>query len=160
MRPRLRPRLTYSNVVATLALFIALGGGAYAATTLPRNSVGTKQLMKNAVTGAKVRNHSLTAADINPATLRTAAAVAYKTAAGTAPAGSAANTATATCDSGQQVIGGGVQLNPAAIGVVNDSFPDSNNTAWTARVGNASNGSTAQPLNFTVYAICAAASGR
>jgi hypothetical protein len=31
----LRPRLTYANVTATLALFLALGGGAYAATSLP-----------------------------------------------------------------------------------------------------------------------------
>jgi hypothetical protein len=33
MRARLRPRLTYGNVVATLALFVALGGGAFAAVT-------------------------------------------------------------------------------------------------------------------------------
>lgn len=33
MRTRLRPRLTYANVVATVALFIALGGGAVAAVS-------------------------------------------------------------------------------------------------------------------------------
>ena len=33
MRHRLRPRLTYANVVATLALFVALGGGAVAAVS-------------------------------------------------------------------------------------------------------------------------------
>ena len=33
--------LSYANVMATIALFIALGGGAYALTTLPRNSVTT-----------------------------------------------------------------------------------------------------------------------
>ena len=49
-----RPRLTYANVVATLALFIALGGGAYAAMQLPKNSVGTKQIKKGAVTPAKL----------------------------------------------------------------------------------------------------------
>ena len=159
MRPRFRPRLTYADVMATLALFIALGGGAYAATALPRNSVGTKQIKRSAVTGAKVRNHSLTGADFNQSTLKTTVAVTYKTAAATAPAGSAANTATAACDSGQQVVGGGVKLDPPGIGLVNDSFPDSNNTAWTARVGNASNGSTARPLSFTVYAICTPAGG-
>jgi hypothetical protein len=47
-----------------------------------------------------------------------------------------------------------VKLDPATIGVVNDSFPDANNTAWTVRVGNASNGNSARPLNFTVYAVC------
>lgn len=40
----LRDRLTYSNVVATLALFVALGGSSYAALSLPRNSVGTEQV--------------------------------------------------------------------------------------------------------------------
>lgn len=33
------PRLTYANVVATLALFVALGGGAYAVTNVGKNSV-------------------------------------------------------------------------------------------------------------------------
>jgi hypothetical protein len=49
-----RPRLTYANVVATLALFVALGGGAYATFSLPANSVGTKQLKDRAVTPNKL----------------------------------------------------------------------------------------------------------
>jgi hypothetical protein len=53
---RLRSRLTYSNVVATMALFLVLAGGsAFAATQmLPRNSVGAKQIKKGAVTPAKL----------------------------------------------------------------------------------------------------------
>jgi hypothetical protein len=47
-------RLTYANVVATLALFIALGGGAVAATKLGKNSVGTRQLKNGAVTEEKI----------------------------------------------------------------------------------------------------------
>jgi hypothetical protein len=61
---RIRPRLSYANVVSTICLFVLLGGGAYAASKLPRNSVGTKQLKKNAVKGPKVANRSLTAVDI------------------------------------------------------------------------------------------------
>lgn len=57
-------RLTYANVVASLALFVALGGVSYAALTLPANSVGGKQIRKNAVTGPKVKNSSLSGADI------------------------------------------------------------------------------------------------
>lgn len=38
------PRPTYSSVVATLALFIALRGVSYAAVSLPRNSVGSAQI--------------------------------------------------------------------------------------------------------------------
>ena len=47
-------KLSYANVVSTLALVVALGGGAYAAVELPKNSVGTKQIKKKAVTLAKV----------------------------------------------------------------------------------------------------------
>jgi hypothetical protein len=69
---KLRGRLTYANVMATIAVFIALGGASYAATQkLPKNSVGTKQLKKNAVTGAKVKNGTLTGAQINASTLGT-----------------------------------------------------------------------------------------
>lgn len=50
----LRRHLTYANVAATLALFLALGGAAYAATRLPRNSVGTAQLKAGAVTAGKI----------------------------------------------------------------------------------------------------------
>jgi hypothetical protein len=45
-----------------LALFVALRGTAYAAT-LPRNSVGTAQLKRNAVTSAKVKPFSLLPSD-------------------------------------------------------------------------------------------------
>jgi hypothetical protein len=51
---RLRLGLTYANVMATIAVFLALGGGAYAATQLPKNSVGAKQLKKEAVTPSKL----------------------------------------------------------------------------------------------------------
>jgi hypothetical protein len=45
----MRSRLTFSNVTAAIALFVALGGVSYAAATLPANSVGTKQLRDDAV---------------------------------------------------------------------------------------------------------------
>lgn len=50
-------------IVAMLALLVALGGTSYAAFKLPKNSVGTSQLKKNAVTGVKVKSHSLKAND-------------------------------------------------------------------------------------------------
>ena len=56
-RSRLRP--TYASVTATLALFIALGGGAYAATALPANSVGPKQIKKNAVERSKLKSNAV-----------------------------------------------------------------------------------------------------
>jgi hypothetical protein len=51
----LRRSLTFSNVIACLALFIALGGAAVAAG-LAKNSVGTQQIKPNAVTAAKIKN--------------------------------------------------------------------------------------------------------
>jgi hypothetical protein len=65
----LRGRMTYANVMATIAVFIALGGASYAAIKLPKNSVGTKQIKNGAVTGKKVAAHTLTGANINLSTL-------------------------------------------------------------------------------------------
>src|SRR3954452_5581236 len=63
----LRP--TPSFVVASIALFTALSGGAYAAVTLPAHSVGTRELQAGSVTSAKVRDHSLKAVDFKPGQL-------------------------------------------------------------------------------------------
>jgi hypothetical protein len=46
-------------VIACMALLFSLGGVGYAAVVLPVNSVGTKQLKKNAVVASKVKDHSL-----------------------------------------------------------------------------------------------------
>src|SRR4051794_7390806 len=50
----MRRRLTYANVIATLALFLALNVGAYAAIKIPANSIGPAQLKNKAVTPKKV----------------------------------------------------------------------------------------------------------
>jgi hypothetical protein len=57
---RFRRHVNYGNVVATLALFLALGGGAYAAVKLPKNSV----------TSTQVKNGSLTAKDFKKGQLK------------------------------------------------------------------------------------------
>ncbi|HWH20288.1 MAG TPA: hypothetical protein VN671_07130 [Solirubrobacterales bacterium] len=62
---RFRPRLTYANVIASLALFVALGGSAVAAG-LAKNSVGPKQLKKGAVTAKAIRKQAVTAGKIAP----------------------------------------------------------------------------------------------
>src|SRR5215218_2305680 len=48
-----RKKATFANVISMCALFVALGGVSYAALKLPKNSVGTKQIKKNAVRTAK-----------------------------------------------------------------------------------------------------------
>jgi hypothetical protein len=69
MSSQLRSRLTHANVMATIAAFLALGGGAYAAVTLPSNSVGSRQITANAITAAKVKDRSLLARDFAPGLL-------------------------------------------------------------------------------------------
>lgn len=63
-------RLSPSTVIASLALFVALGGTGYAVTSLPVGSVGTAQLKANAVVSSKVLNGSLLAVDFKKGQLR------------------------------------------------------------------------------------------
>lgn len=79
---QIRKRLTYANVMSSIAVFLILGGAtALAAGKLGKNSVGAKQIKNNAVTsakikkgavtGAKVANGTLTGTQINASTLGT-----------------------------------------------------------------------------------------
>ena len=61
---QIRKRLTYSNVMSSLAVFLVLGGATAFAAGLGKNSVGSKQLKKNAVTSAKIKKNAVTSAKI------------------------------------------------------------------------------------------------
>jgi hypothetical protein len=73
MRRRLRLRPSPALLVAIVALVVALAGTGYAATSLPKNSVASRQIAKGAVhnsdlgsgavTSSKVRDRSLLAKD-------------------------------------------------------------------------------------------------
>jgi hypothetical protein len=75
MLRRLRPKLTYANVVATLALVLAVGtGGAYAAKRIRSDQIAFHavtgpKVAFNAITPSKVRNGSLSGADIDNNTI-------------------------------------------------------------------------------------------
>jgi hypothetical protein len=56
---RIRTRVSYANVVATLALFVALGGSATAALLITG-----KQVKNGSLTGVDVKNSSLTGGDV------------------------------------------------------------------------------------------------
>ena len=78
MLSRLRPRLTYANVTATIALFVALGGTSYGLATgsigsreIKNNSVRSKDVRNNDVRSKDVRNSSLLAKDFKPGELPT-----------------------------------------------------------------------------------------
>jgi len=67
---RIRKRVTYANVMSSIAVFLVLGGAtAYAAkkigsNQLKANSVTTAKIKKNAVTAKKIKNGAVTAAKI------------------------------------------------------------------------------------------------
>jgi hypothetical protein len=65
----IRSRLTYANVMATVAVFIALGGSAYAAFHLPKDSVKSKNIVNGQVKGVDVKDNSLTGKDIKESSL-------------------------------------------------------------------------------------------
>src|SRR2546421_10114745 len=56
--------LVRSHLLMLVAVLTVLGGSAWAAVTLPKNAVGTKQLKNGAVTGAKIKNGAVTGAKI------------------------------------------------------------------------------------------------
>lgn len=62
---QVRKRLTYANVMSSLAVFFVLGGGAaFAASHLAKNSVGKKQLQANSVTSPKIKKGAVTEAKL------------------------------------------------------------------------------------------------
>lgn len=76
-----RSRLTYANVVATLALFLALAGGTvFAAVQLGKNDVKSENIApgevkasdlgKNAVSSGNVKNGSIAGADLSAAVFK------------------------------------------------------------------------------------------
>ena len=60
-------RPTPALVISIVALFVAMGGTGYAASQIPRASVGAAQLKKNAVSSPKVKNGSLALNDFKVA---------------------------------------------------------------------------------------------
>lgn len=59
-------RFSYPHVTSTVALIVALSGGAYAVTALPLSSVGTAQIKAGAVTTRDLHAYAVTAGKIYP----------------------------------------------------------------------------------------------
>src|SRR6266480_3306561 len=69
MLRNLRDRLTYANVMATIAVFIALGGTGYAAAkingkNIKNKSIAGKKLKNRTITRSKVKRNTLTGSEI------------------------------------------------------------------------------------------------
>ncbi len=172
---RIRNAISFSNAIALIALFVALGGSVYAAgkggkingqkikpSSIPGNrlkasSVATKQLKSTAVTAGKVKPNSLTGKQVNESTLKgvvagSLGAVYYAVAPVALSKGAAAGTAGfAGCPPGTFVIGGGVSLSNEESAFVNDSGPSATRIGWGATGFAGKDG-----VVMTITAICTA----
>jgi hypothetical protein len=139
---RIRRSLSFSNVVACLALFMALGGTVYAAgkisgkqikpSSLPGNRIKPKtvapnRIKPNSLTGKQIKEQSLTG--VSAAAL---ADVQYQAVTGELPPEGRFGTLTANCAPGSYAIGGGATLSNEERGTVNSSGPSPLRTGWTA----------------------------
>jgi hypothetical protein len=163
-------------IVACIALTVALGGTSYAAIRLPAGSVGTKQLKRGAVTGVKVKGNALGGVQINEARLARVPRAALADRASDAATADTADQATrapvsrldyrqsaavaipstgthvratAGCDTGLNVVGGGAKVSDPESAIVVDSNP-AGRTGWEATAAAGAAGTT-----LTVFVICA-----
>ena len=174
MPASVRPRLTYANVMATIAVFLALGGGAYAAIRLPANSVGTRQIRNGAVTPAMVaaatitRFKGATGAPGAPGPQGPLGAQGPKGDPGATSlkvrAAAGTGRVTVACQSGERATGGGAHslngsitasapaADPDAIYTTGGiSYQEYAPTSWTA----AAEGPGGSPADVTAWVVCA-----
>jgi hypothetical protein len=168
---RITKVFTFSNVIALVALFVALGGSVYAAgrisgtqikpSSVPGNRIKAKsltgrQIKPRSLSGKQIKTDSLGAKQIKESTLTgvtssAIGAVHYVTVSvpisGSILGG---NNGTAVCPAGTVVIGGGAAVSPEVSAYVNDSAPSVTHTGWTATA-------YGEPgTTMTVSAICTA----
>lgn len=137
-----RPRLSYANVVATLALVLAVGGTSYAAT-----QINGKSLKNRSVAGKKLKKNTVTGAEVKESTLGTVPSAAQADNAATADtAAGASNAANA------QKLGGGtpesyrVSCPAGMIRVLDECFEPNLRTANTFRLATKECGSVGRRL--------------
>jgi hypothetical protein len=175
----LRRHLTYANVVSSICLFILLGGAAYAATALGRNSVGSSQLRNNAVSSVKVKDRSLLAKDFKSGqlprgangttnlTVRTGTASIPTTCTGTGACSGPLTTSSVSCHSGERATGGGYDISSASngqpnLGASKPSPVSGAPTGWAVSAGATNAGGPSSPagpgptVTFPIYVVCAA----
>ena len=134
------------------ALVFAVSGSALAASSLVN---GDGLIKKHSLSGNRLRNHTITATQVNTNKLSTPISkVTYVANTVTVPkTGAGGQLITASCPTGTFVIGGGASVSNEQHGIVNDSYPQSK-TLWAADVFN---NSFTTPMTATVTAICAPA---
>jgi hypothetical protein len=165
LKRRLRP--SPALLVASLALFVALGSGAYAAVIIDGHSIKNHSIPRNKLTRAAIASlrgqrgaRGLTgpAGATGPAGGFDPSKVSYISSGDVAvapnPGGTDVGTATAACPSGTKVVGGGFVIGQGNDGgaEVFGSGPNSDGSAWSASIHNDSPTVTA---HIAAFADCA-----
>lgn len=96
LRTRFARRPSPAFVIASLALFISMGGAGYAAVSIPSNSVGTAQLRNNSVSYKKIQPGAVGNVRANTSQLQERV---YKTCAANSAIASIAQSGTPSCAS-------------------------------------------------------------
>jgi hypothetical protein len=151
----IRARLSYGNVIATLALFVALGGAAYAATKAPKNSVGTKSIKNNAVKTKKIADAAVTLPKLGGTVLTDAIKITHVDGPAITVPDSESRQDTVTCPAGSQAIAGEVTaVNPTEpqsdMGLISSFRVPGNPAQWVIRMGNEDD----SPRSWQLGAIC------
>ena len=135
----MRKRLTFANITSLVALFLALTAGAYAAVSLPANSVGSRQLRAAAVTPGKIGTGAVTAGTIASGAVTAGAIASGAVSAGAIASGAVSAGAIAPMAiNGSKVAPGsltGADINLATLGKVpSAAAADSANVARVSTV--------------------------
>jgi hypothetical protein len=165
----LRKHLSYSNIMATIAVFAVLGGTAVAAgkirtANIANNAVTSKKLAPNAASSSKIADGAVESSDIADGGVSTAdiaggavtasklGKLEHRASIVTVDGGAAT---TASCKAGEKLVGGGATIEGEdnvqdGGSYVAESGPSSDGTAWVGRAFD----SDAAADTLTVTAIC------
>jgi hypothetical protein len=152
----IRSRLTYANVMASIAVFGMLGGASYAAVQVKKNSVGPSQIKKNAVGSSELAPKSVGSSELKKSakgssTVRTATATVPLTCTESGGPGfftlgcTGAGTARAACNQGERATGGGYAEPP--------QFQSGNQNSGATITESRPDPTTGTPTGFAVKAL-------
>ena len=169
-----RARPSPALVISIVAMFAALGGGAFAATAttskqavnnkgnlnknvvkkknIANGAVVTKKLKDGKVTGSKLSDESVSASKLGSITTVTDSSnITF---------GPSGGTATATCPPGSKVIGGGWEGSPPSGGInVVPHVDKKSGNGWTASASLVTSNGAGGPRTLTAYAYCLDSNG-
>jgi hypothetical protein len=154
MIERIKPKLTYANVMVTLLAFVVLGGGAYAAA-----KIGAGDIKKDAVRSKHIKNGEVRSGDLDQQGIPRDVEIIE----GGSGVSSANKSAQIECPPGKLPIGGGADAPTigatgfVALTTSRPAFttePPDDFNGWRASAIEVNGGST-QIWGIDLYVICA-----